>query len=55
MSKIVGGVIRDAEIAEVVAHVAVNIFSNYFNHIAATEVDFPEVEAPGDKPACACG
>ena len=45
----------DAEIAEVVAHVAVNIFSNYFNHVAETEVDFPEVEAPGDKPACACG
>ncbi len=44
----------DAEIAEVVAHVAVNIFSNYFNHVANTEVDFPEVEAPGDKPACAC-
>ncbi len=45
----------DAEIAEVVAHVAVNIFSNYFNHVADTEVDFPEVEAPGNKPACACG
>ena len=45
----------DAEISEVVAHVAVNIFSNYFNHVADTEVDFPEVEAPGNKPACACG
>ena len=45
----------DAEIAEVVAHVAVNIFSNYFNHVAETEVDFPEVEAPGNKPVCKCG
>ncbi len=45
----------DAEIAEVVAHVAVNIFSNYFNHVAGTEVDFPEVAAPGNKTACACG
>ncbi len=45
----------DGEIAEVVAHVAVNIFSNYFNHVAGTEVDFPEVAAPGNKPACACG
>ena len=44
----------DTEIAEVVAHVAVNIFSNYFNHVAGTEVDFPEVEAPGNRPACAC-
>ncbi len=45
----------DAEITEVVAHVAVNIFSNYFNHVAETVVDFPAVEAPGNKPACACG
>ncbi|MCH9035183.1 MAG: carboxymuconolactone decarboxylase family protein [Planctomycetes bacterium] len=44
----------DAELAEIVAHVALNIFSNYFNHVADTEVDFPEVEAPGNKPACAC-
>ena len=44
----------DAEIAEVVAHVAMNIFTNYFNHVAETEVDFPEVAAPGSKPACAC-
>ena len=47
--------VTDAEIAEVVAHVAVNIFSNYFNHVAETEVDFPKVEALGNKPACACG
>ena len=45
----------DAEVAEIVATVAVNIFSNYFNHVADTEVDFPEVEAPGKNPACACG
>ncbi len=44
----------DAEIAEVVAHVAVNTFSNYFNHVAETDVDFPDVAATGDKPACAC-
>jgi uncharacterized peroxidase-related enzyme len=34
----------DAEIAEIVANVAVNIFTNYFNHVAQTEVDFPVVE-----------
>jgi AhpD family alkylhydroperoxidase len=33
----------DAEIAEIVANVAVNIFTNYFNHVAQTEVDFPRV------------
>jgi uncharacterized peroxidase-related enzyme len=32
----------DAEIAEVVAHVALNIFTNYFNNVAATVVDFPK-------------
>jgi len=33
----------DGEIAEIVAHVAMNIFTNYFNNIARTEVDFPAV------------
>ena len=46
--------VSDAEIAEVVAHVAANIFSNYFNHVADTEIDFPEVAPPGNKPACGC-
>ncbi|MCX6597776.1 MAG: carboxymuconolactone decarboxylase family protein [Acidobacteria bacterium] len=36
----------DAEISEIVAHVALNIFTNYFNIVAATEVDFPVV-TPG--------
>ena len=31
----------DAELAEIVAHVARNIFTNYFNHVAGTPVDFP--------------
>lgn len=31
----------DGEIAEIVANVALNIFTNYFNHVAETEVDFP--------------
>lgn len=31
----------DAAIAETVANVALNIFTNYFNHVAATVVDFP--------------
>jgi len=35
----------DEEIAEVVAHVARNIFTNYFNHVAETAVDFPEAPA----------
>ncbi|OWY73105.1 peroxidase [cyanobacterium TDX16] len=45
--------VSDAEIAEIVAAVALNIFTNYFNHVAGTEVDFPEVE-PAEASACAC-
>ena len=31
----------DGEIAEIVANVSLNLFTNYFNHVAGTEVDFP--------------
>ena len=34
----------DGAIAEVVAHVALNVFTNYFNNVAETEIDFPEAE-----------
>ncbi len=33
----------DAEIAEIIGHVALNMFTNYFNIAAQTEVDFPRV------------
>jgi uncharacterized peroxidase-related enzyme len=35
----------DGVIAEVVAHVALNVFTNYFNNVAETDVDFPRAEA----------
>jgi uncharacterized peroxidase-related enzyme len=35
----------DGEIAEIIATVAVNIFTNYFNHITNPEIDFPVVKA----------
>ena len=37
----------DGEIAEIVATVAWKTFSNYFNHVAETEVDFPAVAGAG--------
>jgi len=37
--------LTDGEIAEAVAGVALNIFTNYFNHVAATDIDFPKVDA----------
>jgi uncharacterized peroxidase-related enzyme len=36
---------EDAEIAELIANVSLNIFTNYFNHIAGTVIDFPKVTA----------
>ncbi|BBE70795.1 carboxymuconolactone decarboxylase family protein [Oharaeibacter diazotrophicus] len=33
----------DAALVEVVGHVALNIFTNYLNHVADTEIDFPVV------------
>jgi uncharacterized peroxidase-related enzyme len=33
----------DGEIAEIVAQVALNIFTNYFNNTAGVEVDFPKI------------
>ena len=51
-----GGLVSDADLAavraaghddetivEIVANVALNIFTNYFNHIAGTDIDFPLV------------
>ena len=38
--------LTDAEIVEIVANVAVNILTNYLNHVAQTVVDFPEIK-PG--------
>ena len=34
----------DGEIAEIVAHVALNVFTNYFNVATDVEVDFPKIE-----------
>jgi uncharacterized peroxidase-related enzyme len=34
----------ESEIGEIVANVGLNIFTNYFNQIAETEIDFPKVE-----------
>lgn len=34
----------EGEIGEIIANVALNIFTNYFNVIAKTDIDFPKVE-----------
>lgn len=35
----------DGEIVEIITHIGVNLFTNYFNHIAGTDIDFPIVDA----------
>ena len=35
----------DGEIAEIIAHVGLNVFTNYFNRAVLTEIDFPLVTA----------
>lgn len=35
----------EGEISEIVANVALSVFTNYFNHAAGTEIDFPRVTA----------
>ena len=36
----------DGEVSEIVANVALNLFTNYFNHVADTEIDFPAPPHP---------
>ena len=40
-----GAGLGDAEIAEIVAHVALNVLTNYLNRVADTQIDFPKVAA----------
>jgi uncharacterized peroxidase-related enzyme len=35
--------LSDGEIAEIIAHVALNVFTNYFNIATEVEIDFPKV------------
>ena len=43
----------DAQIVEIVANIALSIFSNYFNSVAKTEVDFPLLQPGADAPRVA--
>lgn len=35
--------VTDQELIELIAHVGLNIFTNYFNHVVGTDIDFPHV------------
>ncbi|MEO2013193.1 MAG: carboxymuconolactone decarboxylase family protein, partial [Fuerstiella sp.] len=50
--------VNDGEITEVVANTALNLFTNYFNHVAETVVDFPaaeELKVATSEAACSTG
>ena len=47
--------LTDGEIVEAVANVALNIFTNYLNHVAQTVVDFPEVKPGLDRLPASAG
>jgi alkylhydroperoxidase family enzyme len=35
--------LSDGEISEIIAHVALNVFTNYFNIATEVDIDFPKV------------
>jgi alkylhydroperoxidase family enzyme len=39
--------LTEGEVAEILAHVALNVFTNYLNEAALTVVDFPRVDSAG--------
>lgn len=39
---------NDAEIAEIIANVGLNLYTNYFNHVAEPEIDFPRVKTAAE-------
>ncbi|TEB41490.1 carboxymuconolactone decarboxylase family protein, partial [Flavobacterium circumlabens] len=45
VNKVKNAGVSDAELAETVGHVALNILTNYFNNTANTEIDFPAVQS----------
>ena len=40
----------DSLVAEIVSNIALNIFTNYFNSVARTDVDFPVLKPGADAP-----
>jgi uncharacterized peroxidase-related enzyme len=45
------GGLTDAELADIVGHVAINVLTNYFNKAFQVDVDFPQVQPGSLQPA----
>jgi uncharacterized peroxidase-related enzyme len=48
VAEVKGAGYDDAEVIEIVAHVALNTLTNYVNEVAKTDIDFPVVTAKRD-------
>lgn len=53
-SDLESGLLTAQDVIEIIAVVSLNIFTNYFNHIADPEIDFPKVSA-SSYCSCCCG
>ncbi len=42
----------EEEVVEIIGHIGLNIFTNYFNHIANTKIDFPLVSTKAVSACC---
>ena len=51
LDEVRGAGFDDGQIVELVAHTALNVFTNYLNQVAGTEIDFPVVRANAAKAA----
>jgi uncharacterized peroxidase-related enzyme len=51
LGRVRGAGFGDGEIAEIVAHVALNVLTNYLNRVADTEIDFPKPPALASEAA----
>jgi uncharacterized peroxidase-related enzyme len=45
LASVIAAGFTHGDAAEIIAHVALNVFTNYFNRAAQTEIDFPVVTA----------
>ena len=43
--------VSEQEIVEILGYIGLNLFTNYFNHVANTEIDFPHVRTAANQDA----
>lgn len=43
--------VTDAELVEIIANIGINLFTNYFNHLVDTEIDFPIINVSESRSA----